>query len=944
MSHLPSTELLRRIHPLHRLRAQIGMASAVTVLLLSTILSYIAADISRQHLETSLGEDFAHRAVDTIDVLDRNMFERYREIQIVAGLDDISDPNNPLTDKREILTQLQQSFDAYAWIGICDTHGIGTVGTGHYLEGKDLSKRPWCSQGRDKPFIGDVHDALLLSKLLPNPTGEMFYLLDVAAPVRDRNGQFQGVLCGHIYWRWAAELLNSRRPANTDLLLLDKSGLVLAGPVKARSAFAEIAPHTMQAIGEANKSGYLIERWRDGKTYLVGYARGEGYRDYPGLGWVTVFRQDVTAAFAPAKQLQQHILLAGAGLGLLFAWLGWWLAGRIARPIQQISLAAEKVAAGNLQFSPPAIAGNGEVAHLADSIRGMVAALVQEIAERERAEEGLRLAGKVFENNTEAIVITDADNNIVRVNAAFSEISGYLPDEVIGRNPRLFNSGKQPAEFYQAFWQTLLETGNWQGEIWNKRKDGQIFPEWMIVLLVRDEQTAAVTHHIAIYSDISERKRKEERIQYLANYDVLTGLPNRYLLNDRINQTLTLAQRSGHKVAILFIDLDHFKTINDSLGHDVGDQLLKTVAHRFKNCLRRSDTIARQGGDEFVAVLSDLSSENEATFLAEKMLESLEKDIEIDGHLLSVTPSIGISIYPDDSEDPSVLMRNADMAMYRAKAQGRNNLQFFTEEMNREAVERMEIEMQLRHAIARNELSVVYQPQISLSSGKLVGMESLLRWNNAELGNVSPARFIPVAEESGLIEQIGEWVLRQVCQQGRTWQQQGYALVPLAVNLSARQFRNPLLLNKVAAALRETHFSTAYLELELTESMLMDFGVTSRDVMRQLKEMGIRLSLDDFGTGYSSLSALKSFPLDKLKVDQSFVRDLTLDEDDNAIVRAIVAMGQALGVETIAEGVETEAQLEQLRAMGCDEYQGYLCSRPVPPEQAVQFLSAAATE
>ncbi|WP_035384342.1 EAL domain-containing protein [Ferriphaselus sp. R-1] len=935
---MKAQDLLQSLHPRHSLRAQISLASGIMVLLLSTALSFIAADISRQHIEISLGEDFARRAAGTLDVMDRGMFERYREIQIAATLDDIRNPQVAVEQKRAILGKLQDTFNAYAWIGICDNQGVGLVGTGKYLEGKDLSKRPWCNKGRTQAYIGDVHDALLLSKLLPNPSGEMFYLLDVAAPVHDHDGRLLGVLCGHIFWRWAEEMLESNRTPNTDLVLVNRDGLVLAGPVKSRSPLGETAPQTMAALTTGAKSGHLVETWRDGHTYLVGYARGEGYRDYPGLGWGTVFRQDTVLAFAPARELQQRILLIGAGLGLLFAWLGWMLAGRIVRPIRAVEAAAAKVSHGDLSYVPPTLRGNGEVAHLSDAIRNMAVTLTQEIAERKRAEEGLRLAGKVFENNTEAIVITDADNNIVMVNPAFSEISGYLPEEVLGRNPRIFSSGKQDTEFYRDFWRQLYESGSWQGELWNSRKNGEVFPEWMIALVVRDEKTQAVTHHIAIYSDISERKKEEEYIQFLANYDQLTGLPNRTLLLDRAEQALGLALRNSSKVAVVFIDLDRFKTINDSLGHDVGDALLKQVAQRFKACLRRTDTLARQGGDEFVAILADLGSESEATHVAEKLLHALQTQLEASGHTLSITPSIGISLYPDDGQEVSVLMRNADLAMYRAKEMGRNNLQYFTAVMNQRAVERLELETGLRQAIANRELAVHYQPQVDLATGRLDGMEALLRWQHPQFGQVSPARFIPVAEEAGLIEEIGEWVLRQVCLQGRIWLAQGLPLKPLAVNLSMRQLAQSDLAERIGIILRDTAYPPEMLELEITESMLMELGDLTQHTLTRLKDMGIRLALDDFGTGYSSLSRLKTLPLDRLKIDQSFVRDINSDPDDAAIVRAVIAMGHNLNMRVLAEGVETVAQLESLRAMGCDEIQGYLLARPAPSEQASMHL------
>ncbi|MEW6562006.1 MAG: EAL domain-containing protein [Pseudomonadota bacterium] len=932
--------ILRQFHPLRSLRAQISLTMATVVLSLSTIVSYIAADISKQQIETSQGEMFARQAASTVDVLDRSMFERYREIQIAATLDDIRSPGVAVDHKRELLSKLQTTFNAYAWIGICDEKGIGTVGTGKYLEGKDLSKRPWCTQGREKPFIGDVHDALLLSKLLPNPTGEMFYLLDVAAPVFDHSGVLQGVLCGHIFWRWAEEMLNSKRTPDTDLILLSKDGMTLAGPVKARTAFSEIAPQTMRAIASGKTSGYLIERWRDGKTYLVGFAKGSGYRDYPGLGWVTLFRQDVTEAFEPARQIQQRILLAGALLGIFFAVLGWVLAGRIARPILAITASAKKVSRGELTYTPPVVRGDGEVAQLSDAIHGMVTNLTQEIAERKRAEEGLRLAGKVFENNTEAIVITDAGNRIILVNEAFTTITGYKPDEVMGQNPRMFSSGKQTSEFYKAFWEQLLAEGYWEGELWNKDKQGRIFPEWVIVILVRDE-AGAVTHHIAIYSDITERKQKEERIQYLANYDVLTGLPNRNLLSDRLSQALSFSKRIGKKVAVLFIDLDHFKNINDTLGHVVGDALLEAVARRLQQCVRATDTIARQGGDEFVAIMPDLVHESEAALVAEKIIVSMAEPFQIGGHRLTITPSIGVSIFPEDSEKPTVLMRNADMAMYRAKESGRNTFQFFTPEMNRHAQERLHLEMYLRQAISRDELMLHYQPQVDAATGRVISFEALLRWNSAELGAVSPARFIPVAEETGLILEIGTWVLREACSQARRWREAGYASLPVGVNVSARQFRQADWAETVQACIQESGIEPGYLELELTETMLMESGEHLIATMRRLRESGVRLALDDFGVGYSSLTRLKQFPLDRLKIDQAFVRDIGKGADSDALVTAIAAMGHAMNLKVMAEGVETEAQLAFLRGLRCEEMQGYYFGRPVPPQECEKFLRKA---
>ncbi len=930
---------LNKINPRNSLRAQISFASGGMVLLLSLVLSYFAAENSRQQIELSEGESFVRRAKSTLDALDRGMFERSREIQNAAILDDIRDPRVPIARKREILERLQHTFNAYAWIGICDAKGIGLVGTGKYLEGKDLSQRPWCTKGREGNYIGDMHDALLLSKLLPNPSGEMFYLVDVAAPVIDKKGVLQGVLCGHIFWKWAEEVLDSKQTPGKDIFLLTQDGLVMSGPEAPRSALSKLAPNTMQAIQQTDRdSGYLLEKWSNGKIYLVGYAKSSGYRDYPGLGWVSLMREDVTNAFAPARQLRQHILLMGIALGVLFSWLGWLMAGRIARPITRISEAAENIAAGELHHDVPAQRGDDEVAHLSTAIRDMVQELTSEIARRRKAEEGLRLSAKVFENNSEAIMITDVGRNIVSVNRAFTEITGYAEEEVLGKNPRILASGKQTAAFYANFYESLRSKDQWRGEIWNKRKNGEVFPEWVTVSVLRDEQDQ-ITHYVAVFLDITERKKEEERVQYLANYDVLTGLPNRYLLSDRLDQAITSAQRHQTRMAVLFIDLDRFKNINDSLGHDVGDELLRMVSERLRACLRHSDTIARQGGDEFVALLEDIGSEDEVTFIAEKMIASLLEQFAVGDYKLSITPSIGVSVYPDDGDTAVQLLRNADLAMYRAKSMGRNRFEYYKPEMNIKALQRLHLENDLRIAVAKGQLQLHYQPKVNVLSGKVVGMEALLRWQHPELGFIPPDSFIPVAEECGMINEIGDWVLRQAALQVRIWQEQGYRIVPVAVNLSARQFSQNDFARKVQTIVRDVGVDARFIELELTESMLMDLGESSLAVMNQLNDAGFSLALDDFGTGYSSLSRLKTLPMKYLKIDQSFVRDITTDKNDESIVSATVLLAHAMGIRVIAEGVMTQGQLDFLRYLHCEEYQGFLFSPAVPADEMARYLS-----
>lgn len=923
--------MLNKLNPKYSLRAEIAWVSGAMVLLLSTALSFYAADASKRRIEQSEGESFVRRAQTALDVLDRGMYERSREIRNASQLDEMRDSKVPLLLKRELMERLQQNFDAYAWIGFCGPDGKGLAGTGGYLEGKDLSKRPWCTEGRKGDYIGDVHDALLLAKLLPNPSGETFYLVDVASPVLDRNNNLLGVLCGHIYWTWASEALDSKLTPGQDIFLLSSKGQVLSGPEAAWSDFGEMAPVTMRHIRSGAKSGHHIERFSNGRTYLVGHATSSGYRDYKGFGWTALVREDITSAFAPARALQYRILGVGASLGLLFAWLSWTLAARISSPVRAISKAAGSVAAGNLDHPLPQFSREDEIGNLSRDLAAMVKRLRYE-------GEQLKLAALVFGNNSEAVMISDVHNHIITVNRAFTEITGYSESEVLGQNPRLFASGHHDQKFYRDLWQAVLEQGCWRGEMWNRRKNGEVYPEWLSITLVRDER-GDVTHHIGIFLDITERKRREEKMGHLANFDQITDLPNRTLLNDRMEQTIASIERRGGYAAVLFIDLDHFKQINDSLGHDLGDVLLKQLTLRLHNCLRRSDTLARFGGDEFVVLLTDVKDGGEAAMVAEKMLASLKEPLDVSGHSLHVAISIGIALCPDDGVDTVSLLRNADLAMYRAKESGRGRYAFYEEEMTQKAGERLRLETELREAIAGGQLQLYYQPKLSAQDNRLLGIEALLRWKHPEFGFVSPATFIPVAEQSGLIHEISEWVLRQAVMQQRLWQAQGFEIVPVAVNLSVAQFQRPGLAEGISRIVQEGGLKACWIELELTEGMLLELGSKNIEVLNRLHDAGFAIALDDFGTGYSSLSRLKRLPISYLKIDQNFVRDIVTDASDRSIVSATVALAHALNLRVIAEGVEHSDQLDFIRSIGCDEYQGYLFSKPVPAEEVVRFLN-----
>jgi diguanylate cyclase (GGDEF)-like protein/PAS domain S-box-containing protein len=555
-----------------------------------------------------------------------------------------------------------------------------------------------------------------------------------------------------------------------------------------------------------------------------------------------------------------------------------------------------------------------------------------DITDRREAEEHLRLAARVFESTGEAVLIVDAAGRIVAVNRAFVEITGYPEAEVLGRDTVLLRSDRHDRGFYRRQWAQLRKRGQWRGEIWGRRRSGEVFPVWLTIASV-DEPGGHTGHYVVVFSDIAAIKRSEEELEHLAHHDALTGLPNRLLLRDRLDHAVRRAGREGRALALLFVDLDGFKGINDSLGHALGDRLLIAVAERLRGRLRGGDTLARLGGDEFLAVLEDDPSLGDATALAAALLELLAEPFPIDGHELYISASIGISLFPADGRDPDSLLRSADLAMYRAKAAGRNSFQLYVPELTERARERHELENALRGALARGELLVHYQPQVEIGSGRLVGLEALARWRHPSRGLVPPARFIPIAEEIGIVGQIGDWVLETACRQVAAWRAGGFAVERVSVNVSIRQLERESLLEAVRRVLERTGLPPGDLELEVTESMIMGQSRRAEATLDALRRLGVCLAVDDFGTGYSSLGRLNRIPIDRLKIDASFVRDIALDTKDEAITRAIIGLGRDLGLEVMAEGVERQDQADFLMREGCHHAQGYLFGRPLPADE-----------
>jgi diguanylate cyclase (GGDEF)-like protein/PAS domain S-box-containing protein len=645
---------------------------------------------------------------------------------------------------------------------------------------------------------------------------------------------------------------------------------------------------------------------------------------------------------ATNRNLQMNLAVGFLG-GAFLLGVAFYVSRRVSARIADLLKWSSRIADGDLSNRRVSDTED-EVGQLTNAMSHMVQNLARGRSDLEQARknaetvaEELRQYANAFHSSGEAMMISDRSNRIVNVNTTFTEQTGYTLDEVMGKDPKFMSSGKTPKAVYEEMWRSLQDQGYWNGELWDRKKTGEVFPKWASISAIRDAD-GTVKFYIASYSDISERKANEARIDFLAYHDPLTGLINRYNLENRLDQALLSAHRDDLRIAVMFIDMDRFKTINDSLGHHVGDKLLIEVGRRLRDCVRESDIVARLGGDEFVVVLTRIADDRDAAMLADKILHTLGVTYALDGKEMHSSPSIGIAVYPSDGEDGPTLMKNADTAMYHAKDHGRNNVQYFTPAMKAIANERMGLENDLHQALGRDQLHIFYQPQMRADDGRCVAIEALARWRHPVLGDISPLKFIPIAEESGLIESLGNWVLNEACHQLSVWRTQGVKGMRMAVNLSAQQLRSPGLTQSVDEVLRRNGLSGSDLELEITESAAMENPERAIGQLQALRDLGIQLAIDDFGTGYSSLAYLKRMPIQVLKLDQTFVRDIETDPSDAEISAATLALAHNLGLKVTAEGVETEAQRAYLLRHQCDFMQGYLFSEPLPAEEVMPFI------
>lgn len=632
--------------------------------------------------------------------------------------------------------------------------------------------------------------------------------------------------------------------------------------------------------------------------------------------------------------------VSGGGLLLFIAFI---VIRNVTRQLSQLLVWSRKISRGD--YSAPLIQdSSNEVGQLTNAMAEMAQSISDahnklEMSKRdaESIAETLKIYANAFEYSGEAILITDRDNHIINVNRAFTKQTGYELSDVAGKNPRMLSGGNTSVELYCEMWRDLERDSFWQGELWDRKKSGEIYPKWAAISAIRD-QAGQVLFHIASFTDISDRKAAEARIEHLAHYDMLTGLLNRFSLESRMEQALFTAKRDQQQLAVLFVDLDRFKYINDSMGHHVGDQLLIEVANRLRSCLRESDIVARIGGDEFVIVLTGLKEINQVPTLARNIINQLSLPYSINDNVFDSSPSIGISIYPSDGDNIDELLKNSDIAMYHAKDQGRKNFQFFTESLLVASEERLDFEHQLRSALELDQFELYYQAQVHTQGSQIYGMEALIRWNHPTRGFIGPDRFIPIAEEIDVIHELGAWVIDKACRQLAIWKQATNNPLQISVNLSAKQLHSDTLIQTVRTAIEEYQIRNGELELEITETAAMSDPELAIQQLNGLSQLGVSLAIDDFGTGYSSLAYLKRLPINTLKLDRTFVGDIENDRNDAEICMATIALAHNLGLKVVAEGVETTAQRDFLTEHCCDYLQGYLFSKPLPPAAAGRLL------
>jgi diguanylate cyclase (GGDEF)-like protein/PAS domain S-box-containing protein len=877
------------------------LVSLLPMALLVLVFVHLAGKESTEAKERDL-RNLAHAIGEA---LDGDIMSQIHQLEILATDDDLVDDDNLAGFHRQMNKAMERKRDSWHSLALADPQGQLLLSSlrpyGQALPKTGMPEQLAAVVRTASPLAYGVWQHGVLTTHAP--------ILIVGAPIL-RGGAVKYVLNATFRPSSLNSLISSQNlPEDWLAVVLDPSQRV-AGITKGGETLvgSSVAPSIAQGMSGA-KNGMFFAQDMEGRPRIFVIERLEK------AGWTMLMG-------APAELVQNApypVLALGflvLALALAASLLVFWLVTRgerLHRLVQARLLDRTRAAKAAAEKA------KAELGELNRELEAEVQARTAEI----------QLAATVVQHTTEGVMITSPEAVILSINPAFSQITGYTAEEVVGKSVSLLRSNQHNHLFYQEIWDFLRQDGRWEGEIWKRRKDGGIYLERASVSAVKDPQ-GHTTHYVSVFNDITDARSKDDRIRHMAFHDALTGLPNRLLLEDRLTQGITAARREHMRLGLLFFDLDRFKIVNDNLGHHIGDFLLLEVARRVKACMRGADTLARLAGDEFVVIMADVGTPENCAILAQKIIESLGEAMEIQGHPIHIGASVGIAVFPEDGHDGAALMQCADTAMYAAKNAGRGVYRFFQSSMSERAPQRLEIENGLRQAAENNELCLHYQPKVDVKSYAVIGYEALLRWHHPLLGQIPPDEFIPIAEDAGLIGNIGEWVINEACRQIACWRSAGHGLKHVAINLSARQLRNGVLLEQILAATERHGVPPSALEVELTESAVMANPEEAAGIFQALRALGVRIAIDDFGTGYSSLAYLRRLPIDVIKVDKSFVMDADKNEGDAEIIRTILALGKTLKLHVVAEGVETDAQARLLEAAGCDIFQGFLFSRPMP--------------
>ena len=983
----PSASLLQRL----------SLLTITSTLTLAFVLSLLGGVLGTAYLRQEAGKNLESRARYLIERLDREIYGRWRELPVIAQGQTFVRPDISTDQQRVLLEAMQGASEVYSWLGFTDTQGNILVSTDRLFEGENVSAHPWFINGSQAPYVGDLHEATLSEKQLPRTTDAPHHFLDVAVPVY-RDGEWVGVLGAQLSWAWLSDMLQtfnlqiveSEPEDRTDIFILNADGYVIMDSLPNEEPYRlDLLDLTLQN-GAEGRFGTL--RWEDDQNYIIGIAQSRGYREFPGLGYRLILRQLEVKALAPALDLELFLILISSGFTVIFSVLNLTLVRRIIRPLADIMKAVTRIRAGETGVVIPIDSNNNEIGLLGRVLNESFAALNQnntnlralneslerrieertavverrarelanEVTTRKQLEGALTESRESFrrlvDTGLDGIVIS-LDGVIIYSNKALIELFGYQQFELV----RMTETEFVATESRHIVQDIFSLSDHRLHEVIGVHKDGHRFP---LEISGRTLKYSGVMAHVMTLRDIRNRKRTEAEVQtlyqlsqrrledvqklnqtleYRSSHDHLTNLANRQSLELHLQSVLNEAPLRGRGVAVVFIDLDHFKDINDLLGHSAGDLLLQMAADRMRASTEEIGLLARMGGDEFALIVPMVQRRAEAAAVAETLLKAVgEESYSLRGRDVKISASIGISFYPEHGHTVENLLRKADIALYTAKDEGRNTYRQADESTEIDLLAQMQLEIDLRDALQRGQLDIHYQPQFTLHDERIMGFEALMRWNHPTLGSISPARFIPVAEASGLILTLGTWIMQRAASQTKAWRDLGYA-VNVSVNVSPRQFESPDFVASVKETLIASGIPPETLELEVTEGLLMRDIETKAAILEQLANYGVRIAIDDFGTGFSSLSYLQKLPINTLKIDQSFIANIREENPAAkstaiAIIRAVSQMAHSLGIMVVAEGVETQLQISVLRLLEADALQGYLLGRPMSAQDAQRLL------